>query len=456
MANKNLLTNSLKVSQVDQAYYGPVSVVSGSTNVISATYCFISRVDPWTDDNSPTTPVDTPSYMKSVYKNMIAAKKINSSDISPVIQRNDWMANTVYDYYSDTTNMSAKDANGFNVYNFYINNSYNQVFKCLWNNNGGVSTHEPFFQPGTYGTNNIYSGTDGYKWKYIYTIDTGSQIKFMDADWIPISVGNDTSDTSNPLLSSAGCGDIEVINVVNGGSGYDPTKPITVAFSGYDGTGAAGIVQMSGNTITDVIVTNPGMNYTTANVSIVSAYGSGATVIAPISPVGGHGNDPIEELGCCNIMYTCTFNGSEGGYIPTDIDYRQIGLVINPVDTKSTPATGTDSIYKIYTEFTLAQGAGSFMMDEIIYQGPIDNPTFTATMLDFSTSTNILSLINITGTPILNTPVTGATSGCVRTLLNINIPYFIPQSGYITYIENRTGVQRSTDGIEQFRFVLSY
>jgi hypothetical protein len=29
-------------------------------------------------------------------------------------------------------------------------------------------------------------------------------------------------------------------------------------------------------------------------------------------------------------------------------------------------------------------------------------------------------------------------------------------SGYISYIQNRSAVQRSSDGIEQFKFVLGY
>ena len=35
-------------------------------------------------------------------------------------------------------------------------------------------------------------------------------------------------------------------------------------------------------------------------------------------------------------------------------------------------------------------------------------------------------------------------------------PDFIAYSGYIAYIENRVSVQRSKDGIEQFKFVLGF
>ena len=461
MANQNILTAYAKVSQVDQAYYAPVSVVLGSTNVITSTYCFLSRTDSWANDLAPEVPVDSPAYLKSVCKNMFVAKRIDSSDMSPVIRRNNWTANTIYDYYSDTVNINAKDANGYNVHNFYVNNSYNQVFKCLWNNNGGYSINEPMFQPGAYGINNIYTSADGYKWKYLYSIDTGAQINFMDSSWMPVPIGNNSSDLNDPLLTTPGYGSIDVINVTFGGTGYSATTPPTVTITG-DGTGASAFVNLSNGAITDVIMNNPGANYTTATVSVsptIGTGGSSATIIAPISPVGGHGNDPIAELGCCYIMYTCTFNGSEGGTIPTDVAYRQVGLLTNPVDTTSTTSlsTGTQSIYKISTDLIVAQGAGTYLNDEIIYQVDTSGAvTFSATMLDFMLSTNVISVINITGTPIENLPVFGTTSGCVRTLLNTNPTNFVPQSGYISYIENRPGIQRSNDGIEQFKFVLSF
>jgi hypothetical protein len=41
-------------------------------------------------------------------------------------------------------------------------------------------------------------------------------------------------------------------------------------------------------------------------------------------------------------------------------------------------------------------------------------------------------------------------------MLSYNSPNFVLNSGYLAFIENRTGVQRSSDGIEQFRFVLGY
>ena len=189
MANKNILTYAAKVSTVEQDYYAPIAVLPVTGVSISTIFAFIARVDPWSTDINPEQPTQTQAYIKSVYKNIFALKQVTSNNISPVITRFDWTSGVVYSYYSDTIDMFSQDQYGNPVLMFYVRNSFDQVFKCLWNANGAPSTVMPSFTPGTYGTNGIFQGTDGYKWKYMYTIDTGSKRSFMDASWIPVPVG---------------------------------------------------------------------------------------------------------------------------------------------------------------------------------------------------------------------------------------------------------------------------
>jgi hypothetical protein len=468
MANHNILTYGSDVAQVRQSYYAPQSTIATTGNPVTTLYCFLSWLDPWTDNISPPFPTQDQVYIKNVFKNMFVAKKINASNISPVTQRIDWTSGTIYDYYQDSIDMFQHDSSGLLVLHFYVKNKYDQVFKCLWNNNGGVATDEPFFQPGAYTSNNVFvSGIDGYKWKYLYTIDVGSKTKFMDSTWMPILAS--TGNVPNPL-ATAGKGSIDVVNVTNGGSGYNSSNsPITITITG-DGEGATANAVVSSGVITDIIVYSPGSNYTYANVTITpsnSQIGTGASAFAPTSPVGGHSYDPVSELGCRNIMYSVEFNGSETlngiKYIPTDISFHQVGLLVNPTDLNNYPNPATGAIYDLSTQFVVALGFGSYINDEIVQQIDI-NPTsatynqvvFTGTVLNFDASSNVIKIINTKGTPSYNTPVTGLTSGCSRTLLSVSSPTFVNFSGYIAYIENRSAVQRSSDGIENFKFVLSY
>ena len=455
MANKTLLTTFSKQTTVEQFYFSPVAVVPPNiSSVLTSMYCFLSKVDPWDDEDNPPIPQQDVKYIKQTFKNMFVAKKITSNDISPVIPRVDWTSGITYDYYQDDVDIFDVDENGFANYKFYVKNRYDQIFKCLWNNNDSPSTVEPYFEPGTYGTDNIFRGSDDYKWKYMYTIDDGLRVKFLDSNWIPVPVG---TTIPNPLNSDSGTGDIPVINITNRGSGYDPSNAaITVVITG-DGTGAVATVEVDGDEIADVIVTDPGTNYTYANVAIVSAIGSNATAICPVSPISGHAYDPISELGCTKVMVAVEFNASENGNIPIDIDYHQLGIIVNPTTRELSPNPANGQIYKTTTDLVVASGQGAYTNDEIVYQGTsLADAYFTGRVLSFDSGTNTIKLINTEGTLAYNDSVHGSVSGTVRTLLTYSTPNFVPQSGYMTFIENRTGITRSEDGIEQFKIVLGY
>jgi hypothetical protein len=210
----------------------------------------------------------------------------------------------------------------------------------------------------------------------------------------------------------------------------------------------------------DVVVTSAGSNYTYANVSIVSAEGSGAAAIAPTSPIGGHGFDPISELGARHVMLTAQFNKDEGGLIPTDIDFRQIGVLVSPYAYfGNSVGLANASIYSTTTDFTVSQGFGAYTPDEVVYQSPnglIENATYTATVLSFDSTFNKVKLINTGGEAVDGLLLIGNSTGTARTVLQQETPSFIPFSGYLTYLENRSAITRNVDGSEQIRIVLGY
>lgn len=464
MAYKSLLTDYYKVSQAQQDYYDPVAVLPGSTTEgITSLYCFLAKADVWEDDNNPPQPIQTQKYLKDIYSNIFVAKKITSNNIRLVLERIDWTSGDTYDYYRDDANMTEKDSNGFLIRKYYVKNKYNQVFKCLWNNNDSPSTDEPFFQPGSYGTNNIFVGSDGYKWKYMYVIDGKSIRNFLDSSWMPVPITLIpglvySGQTLDPIETPDGFGSLEVINVTNGGSGYDPANNIiTINITG-DGIDAAGEAVVDANgVISDIIVTNHGKNYTYANVSITTTKGNNATAVTFASPIGGHGYDSPSELGATHIMYAVEFDADEALTIPTDITYNQLGLLYNPLSYSTYPYFAGDILYKTTTDFVVSPGFGLYENDEYIYQGEsLENNTFVAKVLSFDSASQVLRLINTHGTYSLYGSVYGSSSGTTRTLLQVSTPDFINYSGYIAYIENRSGITRSDDGIEQFKFVLGY
>jgi hypothetical protein len=420
-------------------------------------YCFLSRVQTWTTETNPPAPEQTQKYIKDLYKNMFIAKKITSNDMVPVVERIDWNLGEVYDYYRDDIDMFQLDPNGTMTRRFYVKNKFDQVFKCLWNNNGGITSKEPYFEPGTYNVNDVFQGTDGYKWKYMYTITYANKIKFLDDTWMPVPL---PTNVPNAIDTFAGAGSIDVINITNGGSNYDPANAdVYVTITG-DGKYATANATVTLGVVTDIVVSNTGSNYTFANVSISSANGKNATAVVYPSPIGGHGFNAVSELGCRHVMLTASFDKSESGQIPTNIDFRQIGIISNPyVYFGSDKAIANSTTYRLSTDYLVSTGSGSYNQDETVFQsnnGLLADAYFTATVLSFDTTTNQLKLLNNQGTANLYQVIYGDSSKTARVALQKNDTLFVPFSGYLMYVENREAVTRSADGSEQFKLVLGY
>jgi len=145
------------------------------------------------------------------------------------------------------------------------------------------------------------------------------------------------------------------------------------------------------------------------------------------------------------------------------VNYRQVGLLINPqvygsINGTSAPMLANGAIYNTTTQLSVSAGAGNlYSPDEIVQQSDqLGNLLFKGTVVSFDSTNNILQLINTTGTPVSGVNILGLSSGAARTVFNISYPSLIPFSGYLTYVENRPGIQRSADSIEQFKFVLGY
>lgn len=126
------------------------------------------------------------------------------------------------------------------------------------------------------------------------TIDTGSinSILITDAGsgyttapTVTISGGNgsNASLVAGPLTFAQGAVAVEV---TDGGSGYINAANVIVTITG-DGTNAAGTAIVAGGQITQVIMTNPGQDYSTASVTISGGggniYGSIATYNSAVS-----------------------------------------------------------------------------------------------------------------------------------------------------------------------------
>lgn len=206
-------------------------------------------------------------YELATRNEIVSLKKINDSDVSYVIPRINWTTGTVYDHYEDysTTYPAFSGATIIDNALFYVVTTDFQVYKCLFNNNNAQSTVMP-----TSTLSAPFYTSDGYRWKFMYSIPLSSRTRFMNSAFIPVQ----TALLSN--FYSAGL--ITTTALLNKGTSYTHA---TILIDG-DGTGAILTPVIVGGQIVQVLVTNPGVGYTYANLT-VSGDGTGAVVIATLS-----------------------------------------------------------------------------------------------------------------------------------------------------------------------------
>lgn len=198
---KNLVSKKLNVSTARDFV--------DSVKTEAAYYVFAAKHTPYANNSDTviTTPTDSlVDNTLDIYNNMIFGKRVSNNDVVEMIPRYDWSSNTVFAQYDDT------DSELFTK-NFYATvnaGAQFHVYKCLYNNNGAVSTVEP---TGT-DANAFESLVDGYVWKYMYSANAVTMTKFATSAYMPVVV-------NTAITAAAVDGSIEVINIDVAGAGYD-------------------------------------------------------------------------------------------------------------------------------------------------------------------------------------------------------------------------------------------
>jgi len=306
-----IVTNKFRIHNAKQFVeaFDEVSTTSGaavsdSSGLLNTNmYLFIGKVTPWSSDSAPPTPTD--AVANTHYENwrdMIAAKKITSSDVSHVIPRKNWTNNTNYFAY---THAEAD----LNSQNFYVMTDAYNVYKCLSNSDttsaGAVATTSTVKPTGT-GTS-IVATTDGYKWKFMYQISAADALKFVTPNYIPV----DTVRRSNGHLANT----------------YD-NAPAQVQYDVEVATAASG----GGNGAIEVVhMTTRGLSYH-GEVSTVQASPAPTTTAVTIASGASFATDALVNS---DIYFTSGTHSGKGGTIT---DYNSSTKVVTFV---ASPALGS-------------------------------------------------------------------------------------------------------------------
>tara|TARA_Y100000310_G_C20658116_1_gene803112 strand:+ start:654 stop:2225 length:1572 start_codon:yes stop_codon:yes gene_type:complete len=329
-------------------------------------YMFIGRNRAWPNEASPPTPSNLTALSDEfdVWNDIIVLKKVYISDVSLVIPRYDWVNTISYtEYEHDKTDLFSRDGDPTNPF-YVVRQEYSgmyTVWKVIANVKNTASTSAPTWANGlsaTHFRDNL--DTDGYLWKYMYRISSNDMNKFGTtvADstgnkWIPIK----NTTTAGVSQDSTSQWDVQR-QAVHGGVHYiRPASAIVAADVNKkvrldgDGTDFDATIRLISSTYY-VDVADPGKNYTYVRrvlkeTSIGSnTYAPDTNLTAILSPINGHGFDPVEEFGGYRLMVhaelsgTTSFGQQGSSYQHTyadgtNTDFRTVGLLIDPIKSVS-------------------------------------------------------------------------------------------------------------------------
>jgi hypothetical protein len=408
-------------------------------------YLFIGRPQNWENEPTAPTPVNVPYQDTLYWADTVALKRIVPNDFKQVVERKNWSAGVVYSQYDNASSTLYGS-------NFYVLTQDNNVYKCISNNFGAASSIKPT------GTSiNVITTSDGYQWKYLYSLSDTDLLKFLTGDFMPVNLNYD-------ITSTAIKGTIDNAVVVNSGNSYTTNSNITVSILG-DGSGAAvgSILTTGANTIDRIILSAPGSNYTYANLVIQGGGGSNATARAIVSPINGHGSDVLTELGARYVMINTRLNYAEGGGdFPVVNDYRRIGIVKNPI-SNATSTMATETTLDATITLNVSNVTGTFTLDEYI-SGDNTNSNAFIVSANANVSSGNVTIRYITpielfaGNIIFSAGETirGANSLAVGTISTITPAEVKKNTGQILYVENRAKITRASDQAENIHIVIEF
>jgi len=459
------------------------------------------------DTSTTNNPVDNFQYLSHYRDTSLFGKKITTENARRVIRKVEWVANTPYDMYRHDYRQGneAPVSKTVRLYdaNYYIITSEFKVYICLDNGSSGVnptvtgSAIEPTqtdIEPVTF--------SDGYRWKYLFSISPSDVIKFDSTEYI--TVPNDwltTTDSSIQIVREGGDSDtnnnqLKVVYIEDGGSGYN--EGATADIIG-DGTGGkVSITVDSAGTITDVAVTNGGKGYTYGIIDLPPSSPSDTAKLIPIIPPSkGHGYNIYEELGTDKVLMYARFDDSTKDF-PIDTKFAQVGIIKNPETFSGAGVTFTGNTFSSLSGIGLSESR-NVNIGEIITQDQGNNVIARGYVASFDKDTKVLkyyqdrslcfgnkvdqTLSNSTknivafnsasditfsgSTPSsasINTDLNGSVVVVNNKQINLGVtftnglanPEINKKTGNIIYIDNRPEVQRDSRQKEDIKIILEF
>lgn len=427
-------------------------------------YIGVGRSEVWNVSDTAPTPENTLREIRNLGFSLQSMKTV--ADKSFVVPRYNWSSGSIYSGFND-------DQAGHPNQAYYVITDENHIYICLQpgRNAAGASVISTVKPTGT--LTSAFKTSDGYVWKFLYSLGALTVSKFLAANFMPVTkiLSTDGSSSAseveqNGIQNAAVAGQILGYTVTNGGSGFTSTPAVTIA---GNGTGAKAQATVSGNILTKVEVLESdntmvfGSGYDYADITITGGGGSNAAVRPIFGPKAGIGADPRDDLRSRALMFNAKPDGTESGNFIVGNDFRQIGLIKNPKMLRDSDFTAESGIALPYLGFQLAtitsdplQQIKLFKVVHLELKHMLIALTQIRFTIDQTEDTGFLSFsegeivseTNGSGTGTLD--VVGLDSD-TRAFTYADVDQI---SGDVLFIDNRAAVTRSANAAEDIKIVI--
>ena len=459
-----IITDKLKNLVVDL-------IKANDSDASNKYYAAIGRSEAWNDSDVSPTPLRTKSEENDFRNSMQSMKLI--ADVSLVIPRYNWSSGTFYSAYDDTQVGQPTNA-------YYVINANQQVYMVLRASVSATGTAvASTVEPTGNTTGTPFKTSDGYVWKFMYSVSATDANKFQSANFIPVklipftNINSSVAEVEQKAVQDAAVhGQIIGYGIESAGAGYGSAPTLTVQGNGTNAAATATIsggqvvkVEVADSSDASLKVANFGSGYDFANVEVSG--GGTPTKPAKIRPIlatnGGLGHDATIDFKASAIMFNAKPSGTETLDFIIGQDFRQVGLIKNPqtdsaghggngVSTAFTASTGRALKGLNFSAVNTAFGEDKTILG--VTSGAkafIDKDSGNSVFYHQNDDTGFRSFQ--AGETVNETDGTGTgvldSAGAFETAFEVN-----PHTGELLYIDNRSAVTRSADQTEDIKIVI--
>jgi hypothetical protein len=462
----------------DDLKFNILSALLGDYNTSGTEYYIgVGRSEIWDSNDAATTPINAKFDIIDFKERLQSVKKVEAASF--VVPRQDWTYGTIYPQWDDRRQGSLSVGTRYYV----LTDNYG-VYICLRTGRNKQGVVQPSLVKPS-GNENVdpFSTSDGYVWKFLYTVSALKANFFLSSQYMPVHIQETAPDSNSTgieikqweIQQNAKPGRIISFVMTNGGNGYGTTGVLPNIVIRGNGTLSFG--DSATNFVTAVIDSNAGtitaINTNSASgntLSYLDSYDFGAVTISPdgsggdsaqarpiIGPTPGFGRDARKDLKANALMFRSKILDVDDDFILSQ-DFRQIGLIKNPSAGDSAgdfiALTGIASRNIKLSSYTIA-----FNKDKIIegvssgakaYIDNVDSSVTLGSRLFYHQSPETGFKQFQTGETIAETNGNG--EGVIETHNN---PGEVDRlSGEVLYLDNRVAVSRTANQSEDIKVII--